>query len=106
MEFNILGLSFFENWGNKIFYYSDFILILSIHQKKIFGKKILPFRNSDSNETAGDYTSQDCTNYDGTAYYDETTNFRASFSTSSKICPPSKISPSKILFAKIFSTSR
>lgn len=105
MEFNILGLSFFENWGNKIFYYSVFILNLSTYKKNL-AKKILPFRNSDSNETAGDYTSQDCTNYDGTAYYDETTNFRASFSTSSKICPPSKISPSKILFAKIFSTSR
>ncbi|MFZ9180430.1 MAG: hypothetical protein ACO201_00990 [Rickettsiales bacterium] len=65
MEFNILGLSFFENWGNKIFYYSVFILILSIHQKK-FGNKILPFCNGDSNENAGDYTSQDCTNYDGT----------------------------------------
>lgn len=36
MEFNILVLSFFENWGNKIFYYSDFILILSTHQKKFW----------------------------------------------------------------------
>ena len=39
MEFNILGLSFFENWGNKIFYYSDFILILSTYKKNFFGKK-------------------------------------------------------------------
>lgn len=38
MEFNILGLSFFENWGNKIFYYSVFILNLSTYKKNFWQK--------------------------------------------------------------------